>query len=160
MAGELCRQERVLAHGRGSQRGATLMEIVVVIAVAVPVILAAAAGLLMTVRLSSGTAQQQQAEAQATAYAESVKQITYVPCAEVADYDGAPGLWSPPAGVEVEVAAVRYWDQTDRDYTATTCSAPDQGSQLVTVRAVTRERSTTLDVVKRNPDASAEQGSP
>ncbi len=141
---------------RRGQRGATLIEVLVVVAVAIPVILAAAAGLLTTMRLSSATQQGQQAEAQASAFAESVKQIAYVPCAEVADYASDAELWAPPSGVTVEVLDVRYWSQTARSYTSTTCAGPndDQGSQLITVRAETEDRSAVLEVVKRDPEAT------
>jgi len=132
------------------------MEVLIVVAVAIPVILAAAAGLLTTMRLSSGTQQGQQAESQVTAFAESVKQIAYVPCADVTDYDGDAELWTPPTGVTVELVDVRYWDQATRDYTSASCAGPtdDQGAQLITVRAGTHERSSTLDVVKRDPEAT------
>lgn len=144
------------------QRGATLLEIVVVIAIAVPVILAAAAGLLTTMRLSSDTQQQQQAEAQATAFAESLKQIPYVPCAGPSDYSSSSELWAPPAGVQVQIDDVAYWSQADRDYTSASCTDPDddQGAQLITVRAVTPDRAARLEVVKRDPDAWADGATP
>ena len=139
-----------------TQNGASLLEVLAVVAIAIPVVLAAAAGLLTTMRLSSATQQQQQAEAQATAYAESMKQIPYVPCAVPTNYASDTGLWTPPAGVTVEVVQIRYWTQATRDYSSTSCSTPgaDEGAQLVTVRAVTPDRSTTLEVVKRDPDAT------
>lgn len=142
------------------QRGATLLEIVMVIAIAVPVILAAAAGLLTTMRLSSDTQQQQQAEAQATAFAESLKQIPYVPCAEVSDYASSGELWTPPPRVQVQIDDVAFWSQADRDYTSTSCTDADddQGAQLITVRAVTPDRVAVLEVVKRDPDAWADDG--
>ncbi len=162
MAGEPHNTACVRRSRVRAQSGATLIEIIVVMAVAIPVILAAAAGLLTTMRLSSATEQQQQAEAQATAFAESVKQIPYVPCADVTDYETSSELWAPPTGVTVEFVDVAYWSQPDRDYTSTTCSAAadDEGAQLITVRAITDERSTRLEVVKRDPDASAEVATP
>lgn len=143
------------------QGGATLLEVLIVVAIAVPIIIAAAVGLQITVRLSGATEQTQKAEAQLTAYAESLKQVPYVPCAEPSDYDGDPGLWSPPVGskpnLDLEVVGVRHWSQASRDYSAPLCTVAgdDGGAQLVTVRASTSERSWELDVVKRNPDASA-----
>ncbi|MFN7148675.1 MAG: type II secretion system protein [Microthrixaceae bacterium] len=162
MAGEPHKTACVRRSRARTQSGATLIEIIVVMAVAIPVILAAAVGLLTTVRLSSATEQQQQAEAQATAFAESVKQIPYVPCAVTADYETSPELWAPPTGVTVQILDVGYWSQADRDYTSTSCAsaADDLGAQLVTVRAVTSERSATLEVVKRDPNASAEVATP
>lgn len=162
MAGEPHNTACVRRSRARGQSGATLIEIIVVMAVAIPVILAAAVGLLTTVRLSGATEQQQQAEAQATAFAESVKQIPYVPCAVRADYENSPELWVAPTGVTVQIVDVAYWNQTDRDYTSTTCAsaADDLGAQLVTVRAVTSERSAVLEVVKRDPDASAEVATP
>ncbi|MEI2638283.1 MAG: hypothetical protein V9F03_04715 [Microthrixaceae bacterium] len=153
----------VTRHDRG-QAGASLIEILIVIAVAVPVILSAALGLLLTMRLSVSTEQTQKAEAQATAFAESVKEIDYTPCAGINTYKTAAGLWSPPAASRTtfEFVSVAHWSQSAKAYTNTSCAtaADDEGAQLITIRAKTGERTSTLEVVKRNPDAAADPGTP
>lgn len=128
--------------------------------VLVPVILAAATGLSLTVRLSSDTKASQELDAAATNFAESIKEVPYVACAGVDDYDGAEGLWAPPpdSGIVVDVVGVEYWSQSERGYESS-CPVGDEGAQLVTVRAAAAGDEAELSVSKRDP-AAVPVGSP
>jgi type II secretory pathway pseudopilin PulG len=133
-----------------------LVEVLVVIAVIIPVILAATLGLLTSARLATGTKTSQELNAAAASFAESLKDVAYVDCASITDYDGATGLWEPPpdSAVVIDVLDVEYWDPATDDY-ATSCASPDGGAQMITIELTVLDGDTQLSVVKRDPDAWA-----
>ena len=141
---------RLRTAARG-QAGISLIEVIVVIAVLVPIILAATLGLLTTARLSTDTKVSQELNAAAASYSESLKEVAYVGCADVDGYDGAAGLWAPPAGsdIDIDVTGVEYWKQATTTY-GPGC-ASDEGSQLITIELSDLDGTAELSVVKRDP---------
>lgn len=135
-------------------------------AVSVPLLMSATIGLTMALGLGARTERTQKLEADATSYAEVVKDLPYLDCATAAQYHSA-AVGIPLSGIhsELSVIAVTHWDQDSGDYSRTDCttdgSGPgDDGSQLVTVRASNWGLNSTLEVVKRDPQASAEGEAP
>ncbi len=144
---------------RRDQHGVSLVEVLVVIAVLIPVVLAATLGLLTSARLATNTKASQELNAAAASFAESLKEIDYVDCAAADGYDGATGLWEPPAdaNITIDVRTVEYWKQASTDYVLlgdSSCSAGppvDEGAQRITIELATLDSTTELSVVKRDP---------
>lgn len=138
----------------------------VVAAVSVPLLLSATIGLILALGLSSRTAKIQKLEADATAYAEVVKDVPYVECASPDEYRiVVADTTLPGVDSELTVTEVFYWDDDADDYSRIDCatngSGPgDGGSQLVTVTASNWDLTSTLEVVKRDPQAAAEGDAP
>ncbi len=143
----------LVGQGFRSQRGVSLVEVLVVIAVIVPVILAATLGLLTSARLATNTKTSQELNAAGASFAESLKNVAYVDCASTTDYDGTTGLWEPPpdSDIVIDILAVEYWDQASADY-ASTCTS-DAGGQLITIELTVLEGEAQISVVKRDPAA-------
>lgn len=143
-----------------------MVEVLVVIAVSVPLLMSATIGLMMALGLGARTERTQKLEADATSYAEVVKDLPYVDCATAPQYQSAAaGVSLSGIRSELTVTAVTYWDQDTGDYSRTECatdgSGPDDGgSQLVTIRASNWGLNSNLEVVKRDPQASAEGEAP
>lgn len=137
--------------------GVSLIEVLVVIAVLIPVVLAATLGLLTSARLATNTKVSQELNAAAASFGESLKEVTYVDCAIPGDFDGAAGLWEPPAdsSITIEIQAVEYWEQSSADYVSS-CPSTDEAAQRITFELADLDSDTRLTVVKRDPDAYPE----
>ena len=139
------------------ESGVSLIEVLVVLAVLIPVVLAATLGLLTSARLAASTKVSQELNAAAASFAESLKEAAYVDCAVPGDYDGAAGLWEPPAdsSITIEIRTVEYWEQSSVDY-GSSCPGADQGAQRITFELADVDSETRLTVVKRDPDGYPE----
>ena len=139
------------------QGGVSLIEVLVVLAVLIPVVLAATLGLLTSARLATSTKVSQELNAAAASFGESLKEVAYVDCAVPSDYDGAAGLWEPPAdsSITIQIQTVEYWEQSSVDY-ASSCPEADQGAQRITFELADLDSDTRLTVVKRDPDGYPE----
>lgn len=139
------------------ESGASLIEVLVVIAVLIPVVLAATLGLLTSARLATNTKVSQELNAAAASFGESLKEVAYVDCAIPSDFDGAAGLWEPPADSSITIAiqTVEYWEQSSVDYVSG-CSSTDEGAQRITFELADLDGDTRLTVVKRDPDGHPE----
>ena len=139
------------------ESGVSLIEVLVVIAVLIPVVLAATLGLLTSARLATNTKVSQELNAAAASFGESLKEVAYVDCAVPGDYDGAAGLWEPPADsfITIQIETVEYWEQSSVDYVSS-CPAADQGAQRITFELADLDSDTRLTVVKRDPDGYPE----
>lgn len=145
------------ASRRRGQDGVSLIEVLVVIAVLIPVVLAATLGLLTSARLATNTKVSQELNAAAASFGESLKEVAYVDCAVPGGYDGAAGLWDPPAdsSITIGIQTVEYWEQSSGDYVSS-CPATDEGAQRITFELADLDSDTRLTVVKRDPDAYPE----
>ncbi len=121
---------------RRDQRGVSLVEVLVVIAVLIPVVLAATLGLLTSARLATNTKASQELNAAAASFAESLKEIDYVDCAAADGYDGATGLWEPPADANITIDVLDrrvlgpVVDGLRASWPTPTAPTDDEGAQL------------------------------
>lgn len=150
-----------------SQRGDSLIEVLIVVFVLGLLLPAAAIGLLTTMKLSSATQVSQRLNAGASSYVETLKETAYVDCATATSYAAATDLWTPPASnpMTVEITGVEHWSQTEGDFVATTdgadpCPTADEGAQRITVRLTGHDGKATTQVVKRNPVGAPAVGGP
>lgn len=142
-----------------TERGVTLPELlvtIVILGVAFPAILG---GIFATLNASEAHRQAAKRETLARAYAENVKALPYVECAEAADYEAGVTDPAPPAGFTVAYQGEpAYWDGTDLALanfgrTHAECLADgDEGIQRIVLVLTATESSATeeLVVIKRS----------
>lgn len=139
------------------QSGFGLIEILITVFLAGLVVLGLAAGLLTLVRSNAATDERQRIDQALGNVGEGLKALPYVPCTAGGPptdatawgaYLASPTTWRPPPGMAVEVAEVRYWDRTSRQFEKD-CNATegDQGAQMITVSATWRGRTGSAQVV-------------
>jgi type II secretory pathway pseudopilin PulG len=135
-----------------SERGDTLVEVLIAIAVVGISSTALLAGLATAINLSGTHRGQANADVVLVSAADSVKNQTYVACPSVstASYNPTQGV-SLPAGwsnSNLTISTVKGWNGS----AFVACPATDGKLQLVTITATTPDgRSTeSVDVVKRN----------
>lgn len=150
--------------GENSERGVSLLEVLVAVAVIGTAMVAAMAGLFTTVREAGANGERQQRSAALMSFGESLKGAQYLPCAEPGGgsytdaYRAWPQRWSPPAGAAPDIASltlavsrVEYWDRATSSFTS---SCPtDGGAQRLTITASWRGSSASSTLVKRDPRA-------
>jgi len=98
-----------------SERGFGLIEVLISLLFVTMVVVALAAGLLLLIRTNASNSERQAAQLLLGNYAESLKGMEYVPCAEADDYEpavGDPSAWLPPPGVTADIEAIDYWKKT------------------------------------------------
>ena len=132
-----------------SDRGESLIEILVAVLILGIAVTAILGGLLTSVKLSDVHRKQATGGADARDYAEVLSRFVsgnnYVECADLSAY--APGVvgFTAPAGYAAAVTSVEYWNTTSRTF-GTTCSS--SGLERVTVQvASTDGRATERSVV-------------
>ena len=135
-----------------SERGDTLVEVLMTIAILAVAFVGILAGLATAIRLSGIHRGQANADVVLTSAAESVKKQTYVACPGVVltSYTPTTGVTLPSgwSSSNVTVTAVQKWNGTSFQ---ASCPATDQGLELVTITAATPDGKSTesIDVVKR-----------
>lgn len=147
---------RARSRRPGPQAGFSLIEVLIALSLAGVVVLGLAGGLLLLGRVDDDTAQRQRVEHALNNYAEVLRALDYRDCAATADnasiaaygadYAASPLAWTPPADLVVEITGVRYWDASARRF-VDTCAAVDGGAQELTVRASSRGRTATGQIV-------------
>ena len=108
------------------------------------------------VRIDDDTAQRQRVEHGLNNYAEGLRSLDYRDCAAApdnastanyaADAAASPLSWTPPAGMDVEITGMRYWDASGRQF-VDACAGGDGGAQELTVGASRRGRTATGQIV-------------
>ena len=128
-----------------SQRGASLVEVLISVLLVGIVILGLAAGMLTLISTSTSTSQRQQVQLALGSFTESLKAGTYQPCtsnqavATAATYQAAyeqwPSKWTPPqSGMTRSITGVAYWDKAQAAFVASCPAGGDQGAQRLTVQ--------------------------
>jgi type II secretory pathway pseudopilin PulG len=132
------------------QSGFGLIEVVLAVGLVSLGVLALASAFLTLTRVNAATEAQQRVDHAVANYAESLKAADYVPCATGVDYSTEPGLWAPPAGLQVQIDSVQYWNPAaDGGTYQPDCPGTDGGTQLVTVRASSGDAERRAQIVKR-----------
>ena len=159
MAGEFCGGRGSRTRHRGAS-GFSLLEVLIVVAVVLPLVIAAAQGLLVTARSSATNEERQRLETALTSYAEALKLVGYIDCADAAGYNAAypsdPNQWEPPAGsgIQLEVVGdVRTWDPDTEEFGTGPCTAPDRGVQQLELEVSRNGMTVSGWTTKRNPGA-------
>ncbi len=135
----------------GSERGETLIELLITVMILGTAVVALVGGLVLAVRVSAMHREQATAGAAVRAFAEALQSHVaatptgYLDCADETAYDGI--YTGAPAGYVPEVTAVAYWNGAAFVSTCTT----DTGVQRVSLRVTSQNASETLDVVLRKP---------
>lgn len=138
------------------QAGLGLIEVMISLLFVSMVVLAIAAGLLLVIQTNSSNSERQSAQLLLGNYAESLKGMDYVPCAQDDDYSplGDPTAWQPPTGVTAEIESISYWKKTtgvdgpgafDLD-----CTSPenDDGAQKLSIMVELGDRQVRTELVK------------
>jgi prepilin-type N-terminal cleavage/methylation domain-containing protein len=135
------------------EAGFSLAEVLVTVVIVGIAFAAILGGMVTSIVVSDVHRKQASSDALARSAAEALKDqaVAYVNCAAPNDYNAA--LPPAPAGYNVSVSSVQYWDGTSSDpvtYSGS-CPSPDMGMQLVTVVAGSGDgrASETLEFVKR-----------
>jgi type II secretory pathway pseudopilin PulG len=145
------RRESAVDRRAGSERGETLIELLITVMILGTAVVALVGGLVLAVRVSAMHREQATAGATVRAFAEALQTHVaatpsgYVDCADETTYDGI--YTGAPAGYLPDVTAVSYWDGTAFVSTCTT----DTGVQRVSLTVDGGSASETLDVVLRKP---------
>jgi len=138
-----------------SERGETLVEIMVTISIMGIAFVSLLGGLATAIRLSGTHRGQANADVVLVSAVESVKAQAYEPCPGASNSSYTPTqdvtLPSGWAASNVEVLSVSKWNDSTGLF-QTSCPATDHGLQLVTIRVTTPDGSSSeqVDVVKRN----------
>ncbi len=137
------------------QSGFGLIEILITLLLAGLVVLGLAAGLLTLVRSNAATDERQRIDQALGNVGEGLKALPYVPCTPGGGptagqvwtaYSDSATTWRPPAGMDVDITDVEYWDRGTREF-VDDCVGADVGAQRVTVSASWRGRVGTAHVV-------------
>jgi type II secretory pathway pseudopilin PulG len=143
--------KRLVLRAR-SERGDTLVEVLMTMAIMAIAFVGILSGLATAIRLGGIHRGQANADVVLTSAAESVKNQTYVPCPAVllTSYNPTLGVTLPSgwSSSNVTVTAVQKWNGTTFQ---ASCPATDQGLELITVTATTPDGKSTesIDVIKR-----------
>lgn len=135
------------------EAGVGLVEALVALLIAGSVILAIAGGLVTVLRATDSNAQRQELHTALANYAERLKAAPYIECADPVDPDGYAGVpFTPPAGIEVSLDSVEYWEKLAPGEGPggwrPTCPEPDEGAQLLSVSATMGDRAERVEFVK------------
>jgi Tfp pilus assembly protein PilE len=137
-----------------SERGDTLVEILIAVAILGIAFAGILAGLATAISLSGRQRGQANADIVLVSSADSVKNQAYVSCptVSVSSYSATSGV-TLPAGWAVSnltITALKSWNGTAW---STTCPATDKNVQLVTITASAPDgkSSESVEVVKRRP---------
>lgn len=138
------------ADRRQSERGDTLVEVLMAVIVVGVAFVGILMGLGTSIRLSGVDRSNANIRTLLTSSAESVKSQPYVPCPGVngSSYNPASGV-TVPSGYYLEINELKFWNGTSFQ---TTCPATDQGLQLVGVKGESPDAMAKefLTVVKRS----------
>lgn len=135
-----------------SERGDTLVEVMITIVIAGIAFVSLLTGLATAIRLSGTHRGQANANVVLVSAADSVKSQTYVGCPAVttSSYNPTQGVTLPSgwSSSNVTILSVKGWNGT----AFVACPATDQKLQLVTIKATTPngESAEQVDVVKRD----------
>lgn len=122
-----------LRNARRSERGFTLMEVLVAAFLVSIVFVVMAAGLSTSIKSSSLLRYNQEIAQAITNYSEQIKAGTYADCALASAFpDPLPAFSEFDPTLRARVTGVRYWNATSAAYGAT-CSSPDTGAQEITL---------------------------
>lgn len=146
------------ARSRGSQQGASLIEVLISVVLVGVVILGLAAGMLTLIGTSTSTSERQQIQLALGSFTESLKADAYETCTSnsslatpvtyQAAYDAWPSKWTPPqASMTSGITRVEYWDSQQAEFVDSCPNAGDQGTQRLTVQVDWQGRSGTAQVV-------------
>ena len=141
-----------LAVDARSERGDTLVEVMMTVAILAVAFVGILAGLATAIRLSGIHRGQANADVVLTSAAESVKNQTYIACPVVivTSYNPTSGVTLPSgwSSSNVTITAVQKWNGTAFQ---ASCPGTDQGLELVTITATTPDGKSTesIDVLKR-----------
>lgn len=143
------------------QAGVSLIEVLIGIGVMMPMTLAAVTGLLLAVETSAAAEQRQELEVALTEATENVRSMPYLPCATPEEYQKVYTLWSEPLAAKVTdpsagptVTSVSYLHRGKHVYIPE-CTG-DEAAQRIVVRVSAGDAEVTGSVVKRDPQARAE----
>lgn len=158
----MIRSRRVRRQGARSQRGETLLEVLLTVFL-MGTVLVSLLALVMTIMTASAAHRAKVAAGnQATTIAESVDRLPYVACGAVSNYQSAvSGLESGYSGEIISVRYLSSGSSATPTFLAVGAACPggvDQGAQLVTVRVrrtVAPTASNTVEVVKRDTTCPA-----
>jgi type II secretory pathway pseudopilin PulG len=148
---------RTTRGSRSSQRGETLLELLVAMSILGTGVVALVGGIGTSVLMSDVHRKQATAGAAVRTFAEAIEtgvstgtSDPYVPCAKPSDYD-SPAGFSRPEKFSAVVADVAYWSPAERQFVST-CKS-DSGVQrlLLVVTSSDARAKEQVDVVVRRP---------
>ncbi len=114
-----------------SERGESLLELIVAIAILGVCVVAIGAGVTLSIKISAIHHNQATADAFLHNYAETL-QASYPACSGSVAPDYAAGL-PTPSGFASPTATVAFWDKTAKSFNSTSCPATDPGLRQVTL---------------------------
>ena len=163
------RRRAVVRRPKRSERGFTLVEVMIVVALLGGAVISMVGTLYTVTTVSDQQRRTSIVDAEGRRFAEKVRAMDYTPCATTDTFNSAK---STAIDVDTSVTAVQYWNGsftplsklTSDDWSDTCGSASnpgiDCGMQLVTVHIADGNVGTDLTFVKRADDAYVQKCTP
>ncbi len=146
---------------RHSQRGTSLIEVLIAVAIMGPLTLAGMTGLMTAINASDAAETTQGLQVALSSATENIKALPYLECADQEEYQSLYKEWTAerPVGIVTGVESstpviqqVTYWDRARSSFVEK-CSR-DDGAQQFTVAVIADGRTAEGTIVKRNPAAT------